>query len=161
MGWTKTLPVTIGRPRLRIVTHGLETLVAIPLVAVLGAEWGATGAAVAVLVSTFVFGSPGSWSFCACTTRCRRPRCRCSRESGRRVRYLAPRSRGSRESCSGARRLPRRPRAPRRGRDDGGLGAGRAPVSRRVGERASPLRHVRAARSCARPRGPTSSTPRA
>jgi O-antigen/teichoic acid export membrane protein len=56
MGWTKTLPVTIGRPRLRIVTHGLETLVAIPLVAVLGAEWGATGAAVAVLVSTFVFG---------------------------------------------------------------------------------------------------------
>jgi O-antigen/teichoic acid export membrane protein len=55
MGWTKTLPVTIGRPRLRIVTHGLETLVAIPLVAVLGAEWGATGAAVAVLLSTLVF----------------------------------------------------------------------------------------------------------
>ena len=55
MGWTKTLPVTIGRPRLRIVTHGLETLVVIPLVAVLGAQWGATGAAVAVLVSTLVF----------------------------------------------------------------------------------------------------------
>lgn len=55
MGWTKSLPVTIGRPRLRIVTHGLEALVAIPLVALLGAEWGATGAAVAVLVSTLVF----------------------------------------------------------------------------------------------------------
>ena len=55
MGWTKTLPVTIGRPRLRIVTHGLETLVVIPLVAVLGAQWGATGAAIAVLVSTLVF----------------------------------------------------------------------------------------------------------
>jgi O-antigen/teichoic acid export membrane protein len=55
IGWTKSLPVTIGRPRLRIVTHGVETLVAIPLVAVLGAEWGATGAAVAVLVSTLVF----------------------------------------------------------------------------------------------------------
>jgi O-antigen/teichoic acid export membrane protein len=55
IGWTKSLPVTVGRPRLRIVTHGLETIVAIPLVAVLGAEWGATGAAVAVLVSTFVF----------------------------------------------------------------------------------------------------------
>ncbi len=55
LGWTKSLPVTIGRPRLRIVTHGLETLVAIPLVAVLGAEWGATGAAIAVLVSTLVF----------------------------------------------------------------------------------------------------------
>jgi O-antigen/teichoic acid export membrane protein len=55
LGWTKSLPVTIGRPRLRIWTHGLEALVAIPLVAVLGAEWGATGAAVAVLVSTLVF----------------------------------------------------------------------------------------------------------
>ena len=55
LGWTKSLPVTIGRPRLRIVTHGLETLVAIPLVAVLGVEWGATGAAVAVLASTLVF----------------------------------------------------------------------------------------------------------
>ena len=59
VGWTKTLPVTIGRPQLRIWTHGLETLVAIPLVAVLGAEWGATGAAVAVLVSTLVFAA--SW----------------------------------------------------------------------------------------------------
>jgi O-antigen/teichoic acid export membrane protein len=55
IGWTKSLPVTIGRPRLRIFTHGLETVAAIPLVAVLGAEWGATGAAVAVLASTIVF----------------------------------------------------------------------------------------------------------
>jgi O-antigen/teichoic acid export membrane protein len=55
LGWSKSLPVTVGRPQLRIVTHGLEALVAIPLVVVLGAEWGATGAAVAVLVSTLVF----------------------------------------------------------------------------------------------------------
>ena len=55
LGWSKSLPVTVGRPQLRIVTHGLEALVAIPLVIVLGAEWGATGAAVAVLVSTLVF----------------------------------------------------------------------------------------------------------
>jgi O-antigen/teichoic acid export membrane protein len=55
IGWTKSLPVTVGRPRLRILTHGLETLVAIPLVAALGAEWGATGAAIAVLVSAVVF----------------------------------------------------------------------------------------------------------
>jgi O-antigen/teichoic acid export membrane protein len=55
VGWTKSLPVTIGRPQLRIVTHGLEALVAIPLVAVLGTEWGASGAAVAVLASTLVF----------------------------------------------------------------------------------------------------------
>jgi len=55
LGWTKSLPVTIGRPQLRIVTHGLETLVAIPLVAVLGSKLGATGAAISVLVSTGVF----------------------------------------------------------------------------------------------------------
>jgi O-antigen/teichoic acid export membrane protein len=55
LGWSKSLPVTIGRPRLRIVTHGLEALVVIPLVAVLGSEWGATGAAGAVLVATLVF----------------------------------------------------------------------------------------------------------
>ena len=55
LGWTKSLPVTIGRPHLRIWTHGLETLVAIPLVAALGMKWGATGAAVGVLSSTLVF----------------------------------------------------------------------------------------------------------
>lgn len=55
IGWTKSLPVTIGRPQLRIVTHGLEAIVVIPLVALLGAEWGATGAAVAVLVAMAVF----------------------------------------------------------------------------------------------------------
>jgi len=55
IGWTKSLPVTVGQPRLRIVTHGLETIVIVPLVALLGAQWGVTGAAVAVLASTLVF----------------------------------------------------------------------------------------------------------
>jgi O-antigen/teichoic acid export membrane protein len=55
IGWTKSLPVTVGRPQLRIVTHGLEAVVVIPLVAALGALWGVTGAAVAVLVATIVF----------------------------------------------------------------------------------------------------------
>jgi O-antigen/teichoic acid export membrane protein len=55
LGWTKSLPVTVGRPRLRIVTHGIEALVAIPLAALFGLEWGATGAAVAVLLSTIAF----------------------------------------------------------------------------------------------------------
>ena len=45
VGWTKSFPVTIGRPKLRIWTHGLETLVVLPLVIVLGSRWGATGAA--------------------------------------------------------------------------------------------------------------------
>ena len=54
-GWTKSFPVSIGRPALRIWTHGVELLVLIPLVAVLGSAWGATGAAVAVLASSVAF----------------------------------------------------------------------------------------------------------
>lgn len=56
LGWTKSFPTTIGRPRLRILTHGLEATVLLPLVALLGHRHGVTGAAVAVLVSTVVFG---------------------------------------------------------------------------------------------------------
>jgi O-antigen/teichoic acid export membrane protein len=54
-GWTKSFPVSIGRPSLRIWTHGLEMLVLVPLVGILGAEWGATGAAFAVLSSSVAF----------------------------------------------------------------------------------------------------------
>ena len=55
IGWTKSLPVAIGRPNLRLVTHGVETAVLLPLVVVLGLEWGATGAAAATLIATIVF----------------------------------------------------------------------------------------------------------
>jgi len=55
IGWTKSLPVTIGRPRLRIVTHGIEAIVALSFVAALGAVWGATGAAAGVLASSVAF----------------------------------------------------------------------------------------------------------
>src|SRR5207237_2296990 len=54
-GWTKSFPVSIGRPALRIWTHGVELLVLIPLVGILGARWGATGAAGAVLASSAAF----------------------------------------------------------------------------------------------------------
>ncbi len=54
-GWTKSFPVSIGRPNLRIVAHGVETIVLVPLVLVLGAGWGASGAAGAVLASTVAF----------------------------------------------------------------------------------------------------------
>src|SRR5437764_2406167 len=54
-GWTKSFPVSIGRPGLRIWTHGLEMLVLVPLVGVLGATWGATGAAGAVLASSAAY----------------------------------------------------------------------------------------------------------
>lgn len=55
VGWSKSFPVSIGRPNLRLVTHGLETLVLLPLVIVLGSRWDATGAAVAVLIASIVF----------------------------------------------------------------------------------------------------------
>jgi O-antigen/teichoic acid export membrane protein len=54
-GWTKSFPVSIGRPNLRIWTHGVETLVLVPLVGILGAEWGAAGAAGAVLASSVAY----------------------------------------------------------------------------------------------------------
>lgn len=54
-GWSKSLPVSIGRPGLRVLAHGIESVVMVPLVVVLGREWGATGAAGAVLASTAVF----------------------------------------------------------------------------------------------------------
>jgi O-antigen/teichoic acid export membrane protein len=54
-GWTKPFPVSIGRPNLRVLAHGIETVVLLPLVAVLGLRWGATGAAIGVLASTIVF----------------------------------------------------------------------------------------------------------
>ena len=125
IGWTKSLPVTIGRPQLRIVTHGLETLVAIPLVAVLGAEWGATGAAVAVLASTLVFAA--AWLVVLVRLRDEvhaadpaLARCRCSREGRRRLRDLAARPGRPREPRAGARGLPRRARTCGRGRHDRG-----------------------------------------
>jgi PST family polysaccharide transporter len=55
LGWTKSFPVSIGRPNLRVLAHGVETAVLVPLLLVFGAAWDATGAAGAVLVSTLVF----------------------------------------------------------------------------------------------------------
>ena len=54
-GWTKSFPVTIGRPGLRVLTYGVEALVVLPLVPLLGLKWGATGAAVAMLIGAVVF----------------------------------------------------------------------------------------------------------
>jgi O-antigen/teichoic acid export membrane protein len=55
VGWSKSFPVSIGRPGLRVVSHGIEAAVFIPLVIVLGSIWAAAGAAGAVLGSTVVF----------------------------------------------------------------------------------------------------------
>jgi lipopolysaccharide exporter len=55
LGWSKSFPTTIGRPGLRIIAHGVETIVLLPLVVVLGASKDVTGAAIAILASTLAF----------------------------------------------------------------------------------------------------------
>jgi O-antigen/teichoic acid export membrane protein len=60
-GWTKSFPVSIGRPGLRVVVQSIEIAVFVPLLLVFGSNWGATGAAGAMLVSTAVFCAV--WSF--------------------------------------------------------------------------------------------------
>ena len=168
IGWTKSLPVTIGRPHLRIVTHGLETLVAIPLVAVLGAEWGATGAAVAVLASTVVFAAAWGVALSRLRSDVGDDPTRFARDGGA-VRVLVvsgiwPPDPGPVrcEPRPGARRVP--PRARARGR--GSSRPRSAPAQREHTvhwvPRSSPLRHARAARLVwSRAAARTSSTPRA
>jgi len=55
LGWTKSFPVSIGRPGLRIVAHGVETAVLLPSIVVFGKLWGVTGAGAAVLASSCAF----------------------------------------------------------------------------------------------------------
>jgi O-antigen/teichoic acid export membrane protein len=59
VGWSKSFAVTVGRPHWRIWTHGIETVVLVPLAVVLGRLWGASGAATAVLLSSVAFAA--SW----------------------------------------------------------------------------------------------------
>ncbi len=54
-GWTKSFPVSIGRPGLRVIVQAIEIAVFIPLLLIFASRWGATGAAGAMLVSTVVF----------------------------------------------------------------------------------------------------------
>jgi O-antigen/teichoic acid export membrane protein len=51
-GWTKSFPISIGRPGLRTLGYALEAVVLIPLVVVLARKWGATGGAGAILGAT-------------------------------------------------------------------------------------------------------------
>jgi O-antigen/teichoic acid export membrane protein len=54
-GWTKSFPVSIGRPVLRVVAQSVELVALVPGLLVLGALWGATGAAAAVVIASAVF----------------------------------------------------------------------------------------------------------
>jgi O-antigen/teichoic acid export membrane protein len=53
-GWTKSFPVSIGRPGLRTIGQSLEIVTLVPAVLVLGALYGATGAAGGVLAGSVV-----------------------------------------------------------------------------------------------------------
>ena len=44
-GWTKSFPVSIGRPGLRVIVQAIEIAVFVPLLLVFASRWGATGAA--------------------------------------------------------------------------------------------------------------------
>jgi O-antigen/teichoic acid export membrane protein len=60
-GWTKSFPVSIGRPGLRVVAQTFEIAVFVPLLLLLGHRYGASGGAAAMLVSTALF--CGLWTF--------------------------------------------------------------------------------------------------
>jgi O-antigen/teichoic acid export membrane protein len=56
-GWSKSFPVSIGRPGLRTAAQLFEILTLVPLVLVLAARYGATGAAAGLIGSSAVFGA--------------------------------------------------------------------------------------------------------
>ena len=103
-------PVSIGRPSLRLVTHGVETVVLVPLVLVLGARAGARPAR-PPRCSSRRSSSRCVWTVLFVRIR-REPRCSRGggrdREGPRRLRDLAarrrrpgePRTRASRRSCT-------------------------------------------------------------
>jgi hypothetical protein len=55
--WTKSFPVSIGRPGLRTAGQIVEIAVLVPAVLVLAHEWGATGAAGGVLAGALALGA--------------------------------------------------------------------------------------------------------
>ncbi len=55
LGWTKSFPVSIGRPILRVIAQSIEIAVLVPVLLALGAVWGATGAAGGVLAASVAF----------------------------------------------------------------------------------------------------------
>jgi O-antigen/teichoic acid export membrane protein len=54
-GWSKSFPVSIGRPELRLLAQGAEIIVLVPTLLALGAAYGATGGAGAFVIAACVF----------------------------------------------------------------------------------------------------------
>ena len=131
IGWTKSLPIAIGRPNLRLVTHGIETAVLLPLVVVLGLEWGATGAAAA---------TPSRRSRSRWRGQSSSPGSSVGRrhEGAGRLGDLAAGRRRSREPLARAGGSPARARSPGRGADDCRSGTGHRGISGAVGRPRAP-----------------------
>ena len=55
LGWSKSFPVSIGRPEFRLLAQGAEIAVLVPLLIVLGSRYGATGGAGAFVIAACVF----------------------------------------------------------------------------------------------------------
>jgi O-antigen/teichoic acid export membrane protein len=56
-GWSKSFPVSIGRPELRLLAQGAEILTLVPVLIVLGNAYGAKGGAGAFVIAAAVFGA--------------------------------------------------------------------------------------------------------
>ena len=159
-GWTKTLPVTIGRPGLRILTHGIEVAVFVPAAARLRVALGRDGRrGRAARLDRRVLRASGRSCSRGCGTTSAPWR---RREGPRRLRDLAARRRRPREPRARGRRVPARarPRAARpRHRRRAARARGRIPStgSRARAARASATL-ARSAASARGPRAPTSST---
>jgi O-antigen/teichoic acid export membrane protein len=69
-GWTKSFPVSIGRPNLRLWPQIIEIATLVPLTIVCASRWGATGAAVAAVIASSVFAAV----WCVLLLRIRRER---------------------------------------------------------------------------------------
>jgi O-antigen/teichoic acid export membrane protein len=69
-GWTKSFPVSIGRPNLRLWPQIIEIATLIPLTVVCASRWGATGAATAAVIASSVFAAV----WCVLLLRIRRER---------------------------------------------------------------------------------------
>ena len=54
-GWSKSFPVSIGRPGLRLLAQGAEIVALVPVLIVLGAAYGAKGGAGAFVIAACVF----------------------------------------------------------------------------------------------------------
>jgi len=55
LGWSKSFPVSIGRPELRLLAQGAEITVVVPVLLILGSAYGATGGAGAFVIAACVF----------------------------------------------------------------------------------------------------------